>query len=85
LIANLAMAIILAIINVILFRFWTIKMWKPPMNSYLFFKYINEKKGLGIKNFMSIYLIVNQFVPLDLLVVLEISKLVYTGVMEDDV
>jgi len=34
---------------------------------------------------MSIYLIVNQFVPLDLLVVLEISKLVYTGVMEDDV
>ena len=60
-------------------------MWKPPMNSYLFFKYINEKKGLGIKNFMSIYLIVNQFVPLDLLVVLEISKLVYTGVMEDDV
>lgn len=34
---------------------------------------------------MSIYLIVNQFVPLDLLVVLEISKLVYTGLMESDV
>ena len=79
------MAIILAIINVNLFRFWTIKMWKPKMNLYLFQNYLSEKKGLGIKNFMSIYLIVNQFVPLDLLVVLEISKLVYTGVMEDDV
>jgi magnesium-transporting ATPase (P-type) len=78
------MAIILAIINVILFRDWTIKMGNAPKKSgYLFQKL--EKKGLGIKNFMSIYLIVNQFVPLDLLVVLEISKLIYTGVMEDDV
>ena len=34
---------------------------------------------------MSVYLIVNQFVPLDLLVAIEISKLIFTGVMEDDV
>jgi magnesium-transporting ATPase (P-type) len=34
---------------------------------------------------MSVYLIVNQFIPLDLLVALEISKLVYTGIMEGDV
>jgi magnesium-transporting ATPase (P-type) len=34
---------------------------------------------------MSTYLIVNQFVPLDLLVAIEISKLIYTGLMEDDV
>lgn len=33
---------------------------------------------------MSVYLIVNQFVPLDMLVAIEISKLVYTGLMEND-
>ena len=84
LIANLAMAIILAIINVILYRSWMIKMTNVPEKSFYLFQGI-DKKGLGIKNFMSIYLIVNQFVPLDLLVVLEISKLVYTGLMESDV
>ena len=40
---------------------------------------------LALQNFLSMYLIVNQFIPLDLLVAIEISKLVYTGVMEDDV
>ncbi len=34
---------------------------------------------------MSVYLIVNQFVPLDMLVAIEICKLVYTGLMENDV
>ena len=40
---------------------------------------------LALKNFLSVYLIINQFIPLDLLVAIEISKLVYTGVMESDV
>jgi hypothetical protein len=30
---------------------------------------------------MSVYLIVNQFVPLDLLVAVEVAKLFYTGIM----
>jgi len=38
----------------------------------------------SIKAFFSFYLIVNSFVPLDLLVALEISKLVYTPYMEGD-
>jgi magnesium-transporting ATPase (P-type) len=38
----------------------------------------------SIKAFFSFYLIVNSFVPLDLLVALEISKLVYTPYMEED-
>ena len=38
----------------------------------------------SFKAFFSFYLIVNSFVPLDLLVALEISKLVYTPVIEND-
>lgn len=76
------MALILAIINILLYRNFTRHHIKVGDTKYLLWKF--DSKGAGIKNFMSVYLIVNQFVPLDLLVAIELSKLIYTGLMEKD-
>lgn len=65
--------------------------------SYLWFKSLERKDpadpttaffpkaAYALRTFMSIYLIVNQFVPLDLVAAIEIVKLVYTKLMEEDV
>jgi len=37
-----------------------------------------------VKAFFRFYLVVNSFVPLDLLVIIEISKMFYTGFIEAD-
>ena len=77
------MALILAIINILLYRNFTRHHVNVAMDmKYLLWRF--DSKGAGIKNFMSVYLIVNQFVPLDLLVAIELSKLIYTGLMEKD-
>ena len=49
---------------------------------YLFEKY--DKGGKYIIILMRIYLIVNSFVPLDLLAMLEASKLLFSPIMERD-
>lgn len=88
LIGNLVLAFILNFINLGLFARWT-KANMLPKNKYLWYKVLNPDKTvpkgkLLLKAFMSVYLIVNQFIPLDLLVAIEISKLILTGLMEWD-
>lgn len=88
LIGNLILAFTLNFINLGLFSRWT-KANMLPSNKYLWYKVLNPdftvpKGKLLLKAFMSLYLIVNQFVPLDLLVAIEITKLVYTEIMEWD-
>jgi magnesium-transporting ATPase (P-type) len=91
LIGNLLLALVLDMLNVSLFRSWTLSTLGERSHMYLW--QLLKQPGqttiplttLSLKNFMSVYLIVNQFIPLDLLVALEISKLVYTGIMEGDV
>ena len=51
-------------------------------HQYLFEKY--DKNGKYIIILMRIYLIVNSFVPLDLLAMLEISKLLFSPIMQRD-
>lgn len=91
LIANLVLAFALNVINVVLYGRWTKEMLASKKAQYLFFKLLGPGETvvpqvkMALKNFMTIYLIVNQFVPLDLLVAIEISKLIYTSIMENDV
>ena len=51
-------------------------------HQYLFEKY--DKSGKYFIILMRIYLIVNSFVPLDLLAMLEASKLLFSPIMERD-
>ena len=76
------MAIILAFINIGLYTHWTKEHVLAHDAKYIFSHFVF--KGSVALNYMSIYLIVNQFVPLDLLITIEISKLIYTNVMEQD-
>lgn len=39
---------------------------------------------MSFKAFISLYLIVNSFVPLDLVVIISIGKITYTGNIEGD-
>jgi len=55
-------------------------------NSYL---YVFQKPefteaGLAFRAFFSFYLILNSYVPLDLIIEIEIAKLIYTPFMECD-
>ena len=49
---------------------------------YIYESYVTD--GEYIINFFRVYLIVNSFVPLDLLAMLEISKLMFTPIMQND-
>jgi phospholipid-transporting ATPase len=84
--------LVLNIINVLQWKSWTANSFnntvKPNKKGYLWYKILVDGKmpkiKLMLQNFMTVYLIVNQFVPLDLLVAIEIAKLVYTNLMQDD-
>ena len=53
--------------------------------NYIFWGAGDEIQETGwVRAWFRVYLIVNSFVPLDLLAMLEISKLVYTPLMEND-
>ena len=39
---------------------------------------------MSFKSFISLYLIVNSFVPLDLIVIISLAKIIYTELMESD-
>ena len=77
---NLLLAIVIAIIT----AFFTLSFNSSfADHDYIFEGY--EQGGLAyVIAFFRIYLIVNSFVPLDLLAMLEISKLMFTPVMERD-
>ena len=59
--------------------------WRSDHEShwYIFENYSTD--GEYVINFFRVYLIVNSFVPLDLLAMLELSKLMFTPVMQNDV
>ena len=80
-VCNLLLALICAGINVIFFVGW--KATYEDTAEYIF-AFAEETPNMWLKNLFSVYLIVNSFVPLDLLVALELSKLFYTGYMEGD-
>jgi phospholipid-transporting ATPase len=84
LVFNLSLAILLSIGGAFQNNWWTSSHIHD--HQYIFAK-LDDKNGAtltAIKAFFSFYLIVNSFVPLDLLCVLEVSKLVYTPFMEAD-
>jgi phospholipid-transporting ATPase len=81
LVGNLLLALICAAVNVIFFVAWTGE--NQDTASYIF-QLSEETPNMWLKNLFSVYLIVNSFVPLDLLVALELSKLFYTSYMEND-
>lgn len=82
LVFNLSLALILSLIGAFQNAYWTAN--HIEAHQYIFEK-MDAQTGTtltSVKAFFSFYLIVNSFVPLDLLCVLEISKLVYTPYME---
>jgi len=84
LVFNLCLALLLSTIASFQNAWWTEGHIQD--HQYIYEK-LDVKTGSSLsaaKAFFSFYLIVNSFVPLDLLVALEISKLVYTPYMEGD-
>ena len=79
-IMNLCLAIIIAIITAGI----AVKFRKDNEDTQL---WVYDKYDSNIEyliNFFRVYLIVNSFVPLDLLAMLEISKIIFTPIMEYD-
>ena len=82
---NLLLAIAIAIFTAIYAVVWNKNHQEEGEDhQYIFEKY--DKGGFGeyMTAFFRVYLIVNSFVPLDLLAMLEISKLIFTPIMERD-
>lgn len=77
---NLLLAIVIAFIT----TFFTLSFNSEHKDDLYIFEGYKAKGTQFITAFFSIYLIVNSFVPLDLLAMLEISKLMFTPVMEND-
>ena len=77
---NLLLAIVIALITAI----FTLKFHSDNENAEYIWEGSREAGPNYIISFFSIYLIVNSFIPLDLLVMLEISKLIFTPLMEKD-
>jgi magnesium-transporting ATPase (P-type) len=78
---NLIVALALGVLGAILNHFWVSTHFQQA--DYIFFK-STPSPSISVKAFFSFFLILNSFVPLDLLVILEISKLWYTPFMEWD-
>ena len=78
---NLCMAIFIALITAGFYVSWT----NDHLDHfYVFEKYTSSDLESYFIAFFRIYLIVNSFVPLDLLAMLEISKLMFTPIMQND-
>ena len=45
---------------------------------------VTDLDWMSFKSFISLYLIVNSFVPLDLIVIISLAKIIYTELMESD-
>ena len=76
---NLILAIVIAIFTAVVAKVWN--------NNNRDHQYIFENYDDGGEYFIAlfrVYLIVNSFVPLDLLAMLEISKLMFTPMMQND-
>jgi len=84
LVFNLLLAIVFAVCGAVMNAFWT----SSHIDTHLYiFQQLDSSDSAfltSFKVFFSMYLIVNSFVPLDLLVALEISKLVYTPFFDAD-
>ena len=78
---NLIAALIIAFTTAGLSLSWNASHEK---HEYIFEDFDREEIFSYIIYFMRVYLIVNSFVPLDLLAMLQISQLVFTGVMQND-
>ena len=80
--ANLMLAVLIALITAVLSLWWIGDEEKRANMSYIFEDF--DSSNFFLKAFFRQYLIVNSFVPLDLLAMLEISKLIFTPKMSDD-
>jgi len=76
------LAVLIALITAVLSLWWIGDEEKRANMSYIFEDF--DSSNYFLKAFFRQYLIVNSFVPLDLLAMLEISKLVFTPKMSDD-
>lgn len=76
---NLLIAITIAVITAIVTKTWN----SSHQNHFYVFDKYNSSGEYFIALFR-VYLIVNSFVPLDLLAMLEISKLMFTPIMQND-
>ena len=78
-VVNLLLAISIALTTAIFAVLWNSG---HQRHAYIFEAY--DSSGEFVIALFRIYLIVNSFVPLDLLAMLEISKLMFTPVMQND-
>ena len=76
------LAVLIALITAVLSLWWIGDEEKRANMSYIFEDF--DSSNFFLKAFFRQYLIVNSFVPLDLLAMLEISKLIFTPKMSDD-
>ena len=85
LVGNLILALVLASVVAIGYHGWAGEKIAEGA-FYIFYDHeADDLQNIGwTKAWFRVYLIVNSFVPLDLLAMLEISKLVYTPQMEND-
>ena len=81
LVLNLLFAAVLAILGAFLNHWWYDNHFE---NHKYIFGEEEHNTSASFKSFFSFYLIVNSFVPLDLLVAIELFKLFYTLYMEND-
>jgi magnesium-transporting ATPase (P-type) len=80
---NLSLTVFFSALSGIMNHFWT--GWLYEDHQYVFEGITAEDRPIfTLKAFFSFYLIVNSFVPLDLIAGIAISKLVYTGLIEAD-
>lgn len=76
------LAVLIALVTAILSTMWIGDEAKRESMNYIFEDF--DSSNYFLKAFFRQYLIVNSFVPLDLLAMLEISKLMFTPKMSDD-
>ena len=82
LVGNLMLALVLATLIAVLYAGWFKTTYEQGWN-YLWYDVGDNSLG-WVQAWFRVYLIVNSFVPLDLLFMLELSKLLFTPMMEND-
>ena len=82
LVGNLMLALVLATVIAVLYAGWFDTTYEQGW-TYLWYDVGDNSLG-WVQAWFRVYLIVNSFVPLDLLFMLELSKLLFTPMMEND-
>ena len=61
-----------------------IKTYRKPGVEGAYYIFEDSPSDMGVKAFGSYYLLLNQFIPYELLIIIEMVKIHYTGFIEND-